>query len=202
MVPRRFITWTLPPTCLLAIILLLAGCVSKPPPVGVHFPITNGFHIRLPTEQQRILILGEPPLTSVAEEWLQSHHYADIMSIPQNVGPVWDREAALKLATERQAQFVLILEREELKTGALLESYCSDRFNINVTVRGLSLSGREKTFRGSAYYPHCVEHTHEVIKSLTCQALATAWGYRPSGQLEIPSSLACTAGQIIPASIR
>jgi hypothetical protein len=202
MMPRQFITWTIPPTCLLAIILLLAGCVSKRPPAGVHFPITNGFHSRLPTEQQRIMLLGERPLTSVAEEWLQSHHYSDLIGIPQNVGSVWSREAALTLATERQAQFVLILEREELKTGALLESHCGDRFNISVTVRGLSLLGRETTFRGSAYYPHCVEHTHEVMKSLTCQALATAWGYRPSGQLEIPSPLACTAGQITPVSIR
>lgn len=169
---------------------------------GVHFPITSGSHTLLPSEHQRILIWGDLPLTTVAEEWLQSHHYSDIIGLPQNVGSVWDREAALTLATERQAQFMLVLEREELTTGALLESHCGDRFNISVTVRGLSLSGRERVFRGSAHYPHCVEHTHEVIKSLTCQALATAWGYRPSGQLEIPSSLACTAGQITPASIR
>ncbi len=189
-------------TCLLTSLLLMEGCTSKPPPVGVHFPITNGFHTRLPTEQQRILIWGELPLTHVAEEWLRSHHYSSVLGPPQSAHPAWNREAVLILATERQAEFVLILEQDERKTGALIESHCGDRFNISVTVRGISLLSRETAFRSSAYYPHCVEHTHEVMKNLTCQALATAWGYRPSGQLEIPSSLACTAGQITPPSIR
>lgn len=188
--------------CLLPILLLSNGCTQKRPPASVHFPITNGFHTRLPTEQQRILIWGAPPLSNVTAAWLRSHHYSDILELPQDITSVRDHEAVLTVATARQAEFVLILEQEELKTGALMESHCGDRFNISVTVRGLSRVSRETVFRGSAYYPHCVEPTHEVMKSLTCQALATAWGYRPSGQLEIPSSLACTAGQITPPTVR
>lgn len=202
MVSRQFITWTLPPASLLAVILILAGCVSKRPPTGVHFPITNGFHSRLPTEQERILIWGEPLLNNVAQEWLQSHHYSYILATPKNVPPALSREAILALTAELGADFVLILEREELKTGTLIESHCGARFNVSVTVHGLTRLSRETAFHGSAYYPHCVERTHEVIAKLTCQALATAWGFRPSGQLEIPSSLACTTGQITPVSIR
>ncbi len=163
---------------------------------GVHFPITSGSHTLLPSEQQRILILGDSALTSVAEEWLRSHHYSHILVPPRNSHQALDREAVLTLATELQAEFVLFLEREELKTGALIDPHCGTGFNINVTVRGLSRVSRETVFRGNAHYPHCVEHTHEIIEKLTCQALATAWGFRPSGQLEIPSSLACTAGQL------
>ncbi len=32
------------------------------------------------------------------------------------------------------------------------------------------------------------------LKNLTCQAFATAWGYRPHGQLEILSHLMCAVG--------
>src|SRR5678816_1537941 len=35
----------------------------------------------------------------------------------------------------------------------------------------------------------------KTLRGLACQALATAWGFRPSGQLDIPSTLMCTAGQ-------
>ncbi|MFO0701413.1 MAG: hypothetical protein U0236_19505 [Nitrospira sp.] len=138
----------------------------------------------------------------MAEAWLRSHHYLDILNPPQTRHQTLDREIVVTLATEWQTEFILILEQEALKTGALIESHCGDRFNISVTVRGLSLLGRETVFRGSAYYPHCVERNNKVIENLTCQALATAWGYRPSGQLEIPSSLACTAGQITLPTVR
>ena len=163
---------------------------------GVHFPITSGSHTLLPNEQQRILIWGDSSLINVAEQWLRSHHYTHILLPPQNVHSGINHEAALTLAAELQAQFVVLLEQEELKTGALIESHCGPRFNISVTVRGLSLVSRETVFRGSAHYPHCVDRHKEVIENLTCQVLATAWGFRPSGQLEIPSSLACTSGQI------
>jgi hypothetical protein len=33
-----------------------------------------------------------------------------------------------------------------------------------------------------------------MLHELTCQALATAWGCRASGQLDIPSEQMCTAG--------
>ena len=141
-------------------------------------------------------------MTTVAEEWLRSHHYSHILVPPRNSHHALDREAVLTLATELQTEFVLFLERGELKTGALIEPRCGTGFNISVTVRGFSLVSRETVFRGSAYYPHCVERTNAVYENLTCQALATSWGFRPSGQLEIPSSLACTAGQLPYSTVR
>lgn len=193
---RRCITPTRSLAWFLLLTVLIEGCASKRQPAGVHFPITNGFHSELPTEQQRILIWGESSLIKIAEEWLQSHHYSPILAPPQKIHSGLDREGILSLADELGAEFVLLLEQEELKTGALIEPYCGARFNLSVTVRGLSLVSRGTVFRGSAHYPQCVERTHESVKHLTCQALATAWGFRPSGQLEIPSSLACTTGQV------
>jgi hypothetical protein len=110
-----------------------------------------------------------------------------------------DRQVALAVATEANAEFVLILvEREELKKEALIQANCGALFNITVDVRGLSVERGGSVLRGNAHYPHCVERNDQTFQSLTCQALATAWGFRSSGQLEIPSHLACTAGQSTP----
>jgi hypothetical protein len=73
---------------------------------------------------------------------------------------------------------------------------------VNVSVRGLLVESGDTALRGSAHYPHCVDLSDRTFRSLTCQALATAWGFRPSGQLDIPSSLMCTAGQTAPMPIR
>lgn len=196
-------------TCLLSILLFLDGCSSKPLPAGIHFPITSGSHTILPTEQQRILIWGDPPLTGVAQEWLRSHHYSYILlphpnslAFSQTSQAATDRQAALTIAAELKAEFVLLLEREEMKEGALIEPHCGVLFNMSVDVRGLSVESRETVLRGSAHYPHCVEHSDKTVQSLTCQALATAWGFRPSGQLDLPSSLMCTAGQTAPTPSR
>jgi hypothetical protein len=113
-----------------------------------------------------------------------------------------DRKVALAVAKEMKADFVLFLEREESKEGALIEPQCGSLFHVSVNVRGLSVESGDTALRGSAHYPHCVDPSDETFRNLTCQAFATAWGFRPSGQLDIPSSLMCTSGQTEPTPIR
>src|SRR5262249_6744107 len=113
-----------------------------------------------------------------------------------------DRMAALAVATEMKAEFVLMLEREESKTGALIEPQCGSLFNVSVNVQGLSVENGETVLRGSAYYPHWVDRSDKPPGSLPCQAFAPAWGFRPSGHLDIPSSLMCTVGQTAPTPTR
>ena len=115
---------------------------------------------------------------------------------------VSDRKAALAVAKEMKADFVVFVEREESTEGALSEPQCGSLFHVNVTVRGLLVETGDTAFRGSAHYPHCVDLSGETFRNLTCQAAATAWGFRPSGQLDIPSSLMCTAGQTEPTPVR
>ena len=195
--------------CLLSAMLFIQGCPSKAPPQGARFPITNGSHTILPTTEQRILIWGDPPLVDVAVEWLQVHHYSRILmpekgpfQSPQISHSFSDRKAALAAAREMKAEYVLFLEREETKQGALIEPECGSLFNVSVEVRGLSVQSGDTVVRGSAHYPHCVDLSGNTFRSLTCQAFATAWGFRPSGQLDIPSSLMCTTGQTEPTPIR
>jgi hypothetical protein len=193
--------------CLLSAVLLLQGCPSKPPS-GIRFPITSGSHTILPTIEQRILIWADPPLADVAVEWLRAHHYLNLLlpdkapfHAPQIAHNFSTRPAALAIAQEMKAEVVLFLERDATKDGALIEPHCGPLFNVTVEVRGQSVESRDTSLRGSAHYPHCVDLSDKILRGLTCQAFATAWGFRPSGQLEIPSSLMCTTGQTAPSPI-
>ena len=103
---------------MLSTLLILNGCSPTRSPSAIHFPITNGSHTLLPSAQQRILIWGDPLLARVADKWLRSHHYSNILMPPQIPYPPSDRQVALVAAAEVNAAFVLILEREELKEGA------------------------------------------------------------------------------------
>ncbi|HKY72913.1 MAG TPA: hypothetical protein VJL88_13420 [Nitrospira sp.] len=193
---------------LLLALLFTQGCHSKPAP-GVRFPITNGFHTTLPSPSQRILIWADPPLVDVAAEWLRTHHYSDVLMpakhplqnsrIAHNLST---SHAALAVAREMKAEVVLVIERGATKDGALIQSDCGALYHANVEVRGLSVQNGDTALRGSAYFPHCVDFSEKTLRSLTCQAFATAWGYRPSGQLDIPSNLMCTTGESAPVPTR
>lgn len=113
-----------------------------------------------------------------------------------------DHKVAYAVARSMQADYVLFLEREESKDGALIEPQCGPLFSVDVRISGLSVESRGVALRANAHYPQCVELSVETFRNLTCQAFATAWGYRPSGQLDIPSSLMCTVGQAKPIPSR
>jgi len=194
--------------CMLSALLILQGCPSKQPS-GVRFPITSGSHTALPTTDQRILIWTDPPLTDIATEWLQTHHYSELV-IPQTshlqahqiAHNLSSRSAALAVAGEMKAAIVLFVERQATKDGALIEPHCGPLYHVSVELQGYSVRSGEWALRGSAHYPQCVDLTDKTIRSLTCQAFATAWGFRPSGQLEIPSNLMCTTGETAQTPIR
>lgn len=163
----------------------------------------------LPTANQQILIWADPPLTEMAMEWLQVHHYSTLTlpeTAPFQPHPIAHnfstRKAALAVAKEMKADVVLVLEREATKDGALIEPHCGPLYHVNVELQGYSVKSGEAALRGNAHYPQCVDLTDKTIRSLTCQAFATAWGFRPSGQLEIPSNLMCTTGQTASPPIR
>ena len=67
-------------------------------------------------------------MTDLAVEWLRSHHYSDILMpektipYPQISHSFSDRKVALAVAMDMKADFVLFLEREQSKEGALIEA--------------------------------------------------------------------------------
>lgn len=190
-------------------LILLQGCSAKAPVPGVHFPITSGSHRLLPTAEAQIILWGDPDVTDAALDWLRTHHYTRILVLDpgrpreaQASSDLSDRRAALAVADGMHAEFVLLLERETTKEGALIEPHCGARFLVDVNLRGLSVQSGDAVLQANAHYPNCVELNDRTTRSLICQTFATAWGFRPSGQLDLPSSLMCTVGQTEPRSHR
>ncbi|MEP6889908.1 MAG: hypothetical protein ABI955_04335 [Nitrospirota bacterium] len=197
--PRNFA-----PLLIASAMILFQGCISTPPPTAVHYPITSGSHETLPSSRDVILVWGEEPLTNLAVEWLIAHHYAALIrpesefSQTKTHHTFSERTLALSVAKRMEADFVLFLDREESKHGALVETRCDAQFSVDVIIRGVSVPSGAVVLGRNAHYPHCVDLSRRTLQNLTCQALATAWGFRSSGQLEIPSSLMCTVGQTRP----
>jgi hypothetical protein len=71
-------------------------------------------------------------------------------------------------------------------------------YTVDVTVRGVNGVTNEVEWKGNAHFPPLSNPPENALVHLTCQALATAWGFRPSGQLEIPSEMMCSVGQTEP----
>ncbi len=62
----------------------------------------------------------------------------------------------------------------------------------SVSIRGVHVQTGEVTWSGSAYWPdEGMGTAEELLVRLTCQALATAWGFRPTGNRWILSDPMC-----------
>jgi curli biogenesis system outer membrane secretion channel CsgG len=70
-----------------------------------------------------------------------------------------------------------------------------------VNVRAVDIQTGEVVWSGTARYPTMDTGAPEdSFVKLTCQALATAWGFRPAGQREIPSQSMCAIEAPIPVN--
>ncbi|MGH7229357.1 MAG: hypothetical protein ACREIH_09120 [Nitrospiraceae bacterium] len=63
--------------------------------------------------------------------------------------------------------------------------------NARVSVRAIDPETSEILWHGEASVTEDDPRPEEMIEQLTCQALATAWGFRPPGKYEISSSRMC-----------
>ena len=67
----------------------------------------------------------------------------------------------------------------------------------SVSIRGVHVQTGEVIWSGSAYLPDEVMGTaQEKLVRLTCQALATAWGFRPTGNRWIMSDSMCHVAEV------
>jgi len=67
-----------------------------------------------------------------------------------------------------------------------------------VSIRGVDVETSEVLWNGVARYPGQSRGSPEdTLAKLTCQALATAWGFRPAGDQAISSQSMCTVDKPI-----
>ena len=191
------------PSILFSVVLLIAltvviACVLRTAPAA-RFPIVSGFHDSLPPPTAKIVVWGNRRVADTAAEWLARHHFipiraADIVPL-RGAASHLDRSLVLSYARSIPADFVIFLDAEVRSGGAIEEPVCRRGHHIDVTAQGVSVASGDIQWSGSAHYTRCIAVSVETWRGLTCQALAAAWGLRPSGQLEIPSQLMCTSGQ-------
>ena len=190
---------------------VLSGCVSK-----TIYPITDGFHHDLPQPNTRIVIWGNPPaVTGTATTWLQKRglrvvERARLMQLfeeqhirlthtPDDEGPI------LRVGKIIGAGMVVFTDGSA--TEGVWSNYSVSRYGGGggsqsvysgaVSIRGVDVETSEVLWTGNARYPQQTGGGPEdTLMKLTCQALATAWGFRPAGeQATISSQSMCEVGE-------
>lgn len=68
-------------------------------------------------------------------------------------------------------------------------------YSASVSIRGVNVETSEVAWSGTARFSKPVRGIEDALTKLTCQALATAWGFRPAGWHEFDSQAMCQAGE-------
>jgi hypothetical protein len=139
---------------------------SSPPK---YFPITSGGQIALPARGASVRVIAQASeVQRTMVTWLAQYGYRILSD---------DGVAAVILGQ--------VVEQPAMTAGVTPE----------VIIRLQRPPERASVIVGRAMMPIAMPQDDNVLHALTCQALATAWGYRPSGQLEIPSEPMCAVGK-------
>jgi hypothetical protein len=176
-------------------VMLLAACSSP--------PVTDGFLIDLPKPGTVTIVWGnDPSAVGVATTWLQRRGLSII------------ERSALAVEVERQrteiSQTRLEVSHTLLDEAAIIQA--AKKLGVQevvfvdrggdyraplIAVRGVHVESGRLHWSGSAWYSTFeTRPSKDTLANLTCQALATAWNFRPPGAKRFISSEAmCTADQ-------
>jgi hypothetical protein len=97
---------------------------------------------------------------------------------------------ALRLRSCMTKPLISVDETEQLCEILDLPAICAG-VTPEVIIRLQRPPGAASVILGRTMMP-IVTRGEGVLQGLTCQSLTIAWGYRPSGQLDIPSKWMCT----------
>jgi hypothetical protein len=168
-------------------------------------PITDGFRNSLPKPGERVVIWGgHPSATGSANNWLQRQglrivERAQLRKIfdEQHIQLTHtpdDEAQVLRVGKLLGANAVVFLDTPV--TGGSRSSAggfaygnvgsssmdSASVYSTSAWIRGVSIETGEVLWSATARYPESSASLDHVLAVLTCHALATAWGYRESGQ--------------------
>ncbi len=182
-----------------------------------YYPITDGFHQALPKPGGRIVVWGgHPAATGTAINWLQRQGLRiveraqlqkvfDEQSIRLTHTP--DDEAhVLRVGKLVGADAVAFLDTPITggnRTtgggfayggigGSSMDS--SSVYSTSAWIRGVSIETGEVLWSATARYEQSHAGLDDVLAELTCHALATAWGYRQPGKLDVLPNMCMMKG--------
>lgn len=191
----------------------LTGCAVRS---SILWPVTHGTHDELPQASARLLLLGDDRIVSLtAAQWLQQRglhvitkprvrrllHEEQAFPLPARM----DSTGLAELGERAGVQWVVVAESDheiigDMRPGA--HDHEHDKadavptlYSTSVSIRGLATATTQVEWRGQAEFLFLglvsAHRLDEAFHNLTCQALATAWGFRPPGQHEIASAAMC-----------
>lgn len=145
---------------------------------------TDGMHNRLPNGQTKTILWGDDSeVVSTATLWLQKRGLTII-----------ERAQLQHLLQEQKLQLHYSRDEEAISVGRILGAkhiiYVSAK-DYSVALRGVDLETAEIMWMGTAKYLRPIMMTPQTARALTCQALATAFGYRQPGEQDIRSEAMC-----------
>ena len=192
--------------CLSAFVL---GCST-----ATHYPVTDGFHKTLPQRNTRAVVWGDHPnVLGTATTWLlkrgltivERARLQQVFNEQQiRLTHTSDDEAqVLRVGKLLGAEMVIFVDtsfQKELASSYYVGAYgggggTSTVYSASVSIRGVNVETSEVTWNGTARYPNPVGGIEDAFTKLTCQALATGWGFCPPGQHEITSQAMCSIGE-------
>ena len=199
--------------------IALSGCAQLSPQ-AIH-ATTNGFHHHLPLPDTRIVIWGtSPAVTGTATIWLQKRGLRVVERA--KIQQIFE-EQRLRLTHTADDEGSILRVGKLLGAGmivftdASVTSGVASNFSVNaygggggsstlhsesVSVRGVDVETSEVIWSGVAQYPYGSSSApDDALAKLTCQALATAWGFRPTGNQKIASQSMCEAEKPIASAI-
>jgi hypothetical protein len=208
--------WSLPARRLSLVLIgaLTAACSSPVHPVW--FPVTEGHHHKLPAPGSRVVVWTDhgKPASRMATAWLQQRDLiviepAKLQQLlnarPVSLNSTLDDEARLLqaakalhvdtvifIATDIRSAFVPVERSPESEMPPPMPK--EEIYGGTVDIRGVETESGELVLAARAEYPTTiyVGTTEEMRRKLTCQALATAWGFRGAGVKPISSDFMCT----------
>jgi hypothetical protein len=165
--------------------LLLAGC---------SVPVTDGFRRDLPKPGTRVVVWGnDTAVVGTATTWLQRQGISVIERslLAQQLDPeAADLTRTIDVTHTMQDEVVIL--RAGKKAGAeeiIFVERTGDYRAPMVLVRGLDLESGRVHWSGTARYPSYQKRPiKHALTNLTCEALATAWEFRPPGTRRLTSS--------------
>ncbi len=175
------------PLVLFLLSLALLACTREP----IYTIQTDGSSTPpLIREPLRLAVWGTTPsIVGAATTWLQKRG-----------ATVIERSRLSQLLTEQQVQLRYTADREAdlLKIGKLagvsvlvFADGNAIPGNASVAIRAVDVETAVVLWSGSAQYTGPLRYLDYALAGLTCEALATAWGYRSPGMHDLPASLHC-----------
>jgi len=192
--------------CLIAMLFVGCGILFSP----TIYPITDGFQKTLPGRNARIVVWGEhPSAVGTATTWLQKRgitvlerarlkQILDEQMVRLTHTPD-DEAQVLRVGKILGADLVVFVD-SPFTTGISssfgVSAYggsgsSATVYSTSVSIRGVNGETGEVAWTGNARYPQDFGNLDDTLAKLTCQALATAWGFRPPGHHEISSQSMC-----------